>query len=450
MHSVYKNLLRLFFVCAGLTLALVFCTPLLFGGQISDSQAYGQTVYEIHFSGLEKTKPFVVKREFLFWEGDQLEEQKYKETIQRLWNLQIFYLINPSFERQKNGRIILHIEFKERWTVIPLVRFVGGGEVSQFVLGLYDVNLFGRYHELGGQIEVLGGALSERIWYGNARFLDTRMRFNVEAANLKRIRALYFNNEEHSRLRGAFNHERVRFANTWMYEFTPILFLNFGFEINQEHLTENQLTETHRKKNREFESLPADANGRSIIASLGLTLGRLNTKDFLSYGIRHKFLIEESNTIWGSELPFHRYFWESVYYTLLPLESNFGVRVTAAHSTAKAIQHTYFIGGLENVRGYLDGRFQDQSFWQTNLEYRIPSIHTPWLVVQHTAFFDIAGVSNRPAGFFESNHKPFASAGLGLRFLCPKIYQMMFRLDYGFAFDSRGSQGIAFGGSQFF
>src|SRR5690606_36018651 len=102
-----------------------------------------------------------------------------------------------------------------------------------------------------------------------------------------------------------------------------------------------------------------------------------------------------------------------------PYKQNVGGRLGLGMTSADDIEQQFFVGGFDTVRGYLDSRFKGRFVWYGNAEYRITSLDFPWLVLQHIAFVDATGVSDRLRTVGQLSG---ASTGLGLRVMVPKIY----------------------------
>jgi len=119
-------------------------------------------------------------------------------------------------------------------------------------------------------------------------------------------------------------------------------------------------------------------------------------------------------------------------------------------TNSKEIQNLYYIGGFENVRGYLDGQLRGQQFWQANAELRIPTFKWPWLVLQANLFVDMAQVDNSLDSAGVGRSDVFISSGFGVRLISPKIYRFIGRFDLALATSHPATSRFSFGVQQFF
>ena len=87
-----------------------------------------------------------------------------------------------------------------------------------------------------------------------------------------------------------------------------------------------------------------------------------------------------------------------------------------------------------------------------NTEYRHTIITKPWIVVQGNFFVDF-GTWRQPAGEFSDfvdNKNIRLFVGPGLRFILPKVFNAVVRIDYGFGMTRDDGHGVVFGVGQYF
>jgi hypothetical protein len=87
-----------------------------------------------------------------------------------------------------------------------------------------------------------------------------------------------------------------------------------------------------------------------------------------------------------------------------------------------------------------------------NTEYRYTLFEKGWFVMQGNAFID-AGTWQDPGGelgdLIEGENATLFS-GLGIRFIHKRIFNAVFRIDYGFSLGKKANNGIVFGIGQYF
>jgi mannose-6-phosphate isomerase-like protein (cupin superfamily) len=87
-----------------------------------------------------------------------------------------------------------------------------------------------------------------------------------------------------------------------------------------------------------------------------------------------------------------------------------------------------------------------------NTEYRHTLIDKSWFVLQGNGFVD-AGSWRNPGGDFGDfgdNQNLRVYPGVGLRFIHKKIFNAIFRIDYGYGVTKDASRGFVFGIGQYF
>jgi hypothetical protein len=87
-----------------------------------------------------------------------------------------------------------------------------------------------------------------------------------------------------------------------------------------------------------------------------------------------------------------------------------------------------------------------------NTEYRHTLYEKNWFVMQGNVFLD-SGTWRNPGGDlsdFTNADNVKVYSGLGLRFIHKKIFNAIFRIDYGFGISKNGTQGLVFGIGQYF
>ncbi|HFE39323.1 MAG TPA: hypothetical protein ENK06_13065, partial [Gammaproteobacteria bacterium] len=187
----------------------------------------------------------------------------------------------------------------------------------------------------------------------------------------------------------------------------------------------------------------------AIFNAVFVELGKLNYENYLIEGTFSKFSIKHSNRSFSSDITTTQLDWFNRIFWRLPYHANLGFRMNLGWTNTENIQYLYYIGGFQNIRGYFDGQFRSKTYWQMNAEYRIPSYRSHWLVLQHIFFIDVVGVGDKIADLKQNNQR-YASAGIGLRIISPRIYSFNGRIDIAPFTSGKSPSQISFGAQQFF
>lgn len=433
---------------------------------LKEARAYGCRTIRVEaivLEGLERTHRKVITREILFKEGGYASKRQLDESVTRLLNLGIFREVTYELITQrvpgddvasqgKYPRRVVKLKFDERWTTLPAFKFAQGGGVTQFVVGLYDVNVLGRYLELGAQYDRLGytdtfyngdAANSYVVWFRDPRFLDKFLWVGADLWSVKRIRTLY---DERGDAEGGFLLERLMLVLRLEHEIDRWLRAGVNLELMSDDFSYDFIPQERQDlQQRTFGKLPD--SGKAFVFRGTAKFGRVNQDDYNYDGLLFTQSLAHSDTLWGADFRFTQLESELRWYKKLPWRSNLALRLGLGLGSTQQIQHLYYLGGLDRVRGFVDSRFRGSNYWSANAEYRIAPFASRWLVVQPTAFIDAATASDAPG---ELTHLDAASAGLGLRIISPKIYRFVMRFDYAFALKDNVDAAFSFGAQQFF
>lgn len=399
-----------------------------------------QSIQELVVVGLVRTHQDVVTDELTFSVPGEATDAQIEESIQRLRNLGIFRTADHTLEPHPKGQKLV-ITVDEKWTLLPIFSLQSGGELSSFLIGAFDVNLLGRYLEIGGRYQRLGDTNSFVTWFYDPRFLDERQFAGVDFWWSNRIRTLYNASGEvdggYLRLRRL---ARVFYSKEVSRDF------QFGGGLTLQHdLFSYDLITDETRALQQANGLPRDTYATFLTGNL--RLGRYDMDNYLVQGVRFTQSVSVTAPILGSSFSAVESASLVTAFQRFPYKQNIGGRLGLAMTSAEDIEQQFFVGGFDTVRGYLDSRFRGPFVWYGNAEYRVTSLDFPWLVLQHTAFVDATGVSDRLRTVGRLNG---ASTGLGLRIMVPKIYSLVARIDYAVPLVGIHTSGLSFGAQQFF
>ncbi|MCA2960298.1 MAG: BamA/TamA family outer membrane protein [Silvanigrellales bacterium] len=407
----------------------------------------GRTIAAVRVEGLGRTDLSVVERELLFAPGQTVVERDIARSLQRLKNLRIFRDARARVEPAPDGSAVIVVTVEEKWTVIPVARFGGGGGSAFFVIGAYDLNLLGRYLEAGAQYENFNGIHGGVLWFRDPRLLGARQKLSLDAGTQGRTRVVYQGAD--SETVGAYVHRKRRVAAAVDREIFSWVTLGVGGEVVQDAFGTNTLTlEESRANQRNAFELPTSA--RTVLVQGRATFGGLNLDDYLVSGFQADVRLDLAKPLLRSQRDYHRVSIQGLAFGLLPFQQNLGARVGAGTTDALELPDRFFLGGLEHVRGYRDGEFVGRKIWYLNAEYRVPSLRTRLVVLQHVVFFDTGDAAQEWSRFRFVHSSTPRSAGAGLRFIVPPVARFNVRLDYAFALTRSKGRGIVFGMQQFF
>ena len=386
-------------------------------------------------------------RELPFSRGEMFTPEMEKESLTRLRNLLLFSEVNIGSEILNDGSILITITVKEKWTIIPIFKAGGGGGINYLTIGSYDINVLGQYLELGTQYERLGNTNSGVFWFRNPRFLDKRLKLSADIWQLSRNHLLY---DEEAELSGGYTNRRSRAHIYLEKEWRPALLVGLGVDFTEDSYSQDDLESDARLQNQ-INALTLPDGSSQLGTYISTQLGQLNYNNYLVEGVSLNLklhygfgLNKQSDDFVQKEIILKGFY-------LFPTGfGNIGAQLTMAESSSEDPHFQYYVGGLDAVRGYYHGQFLTPAYWKINGEYRLESIKSEWLVLQHIFFTDIGNPGENISASLASRESPFIGYGVGLRLISPRVYRFNVRLDYGFVAGRDGPGGFSFGFQQFF
>lgn len=418
--------------------------------------------------GLGRTRRKVVTRELLFEEGGYASIDQIEESMTRLRNLGLFREVSWELVSQKvagpdgipaetnpaRPSRVLRIRVDERWTMLPSFLLLRGGGLTRGAVGVSDINLFGRYIELGFQYDRLaldeaflqrGGAANSFVaWVRNPRFLDTFTMVGLDAWSTVRLRSIY--EDETGEREGGFTINRKMLVLRSRRELLWWLRVGLNVELVRDEFSFDYLPEETRDiQLANFGGPPPGGDTLGLRASV--RYGRVNRDDFYYDGWSLTQYIGHADQIWGSDFRFSQFENILLWYKRIPWRGNLAARLRAGTTNAEQIQWLYYLGGLNRVRGYPDSRFRGQSYWSLNAEYRVAPLANRWVTIQTLGFLDAGATTDEVFDFADLDA---ASLGLGVRLISPKIYGLVMRADYAWPLVNGTGGALSFGAQQFF
>lgn len=399
-------------------------------------------VVEIVLHGLTKTDPQVVLTELDVQIPEEMTYEDLENAIQRVWNLNLFVKVNYELTPlEGRGGSRLDIQLQDRWTTIPILKFGGGGGVQFYTLGVYDPNVMGRYLELGSQYENLGGQASFVGWWRRPQlFGNRRARFGGDVWNTTRNRMSY--DSERNEI-GGFTVARRRFNVFYDHFVTDFFRPGLAVDVQTDTVGESGLSSRSRKLNAERGEVPG---GRENFTFLRLysTFGRQDLREELVTGVSYQpsaqFQLNESGE--RDRLLVLRQ--ELLWATALDHRHNLAFRLAQGHHSRPSRGQDTYLGGLGEIRGFLDSQFRVRNYAFQNLEYRWPWRYSTKFTLQQVFFYD-AGWMDGDLGI-----RMVHAVGSGFRFVFPGFYRLNLRLDYGVSIGDLPGQNVSFGLQQFF
>lgn len=393
-----------------------------------------QQIDSIQFNGLKKNSESFLRSLILSQPNTVSDTILLNQDVKKLKRLTGISHATYSIEGNK---VIFTIE--ENHTLIPAVNIWSVDDIFSYKLGIYDYNLFGRNITFGGFYQYNG---------------EPSFGVNLFAPYL-------FSN----RLGLAVNVQKWSSKEPFYYteDATNYIYNNIGAEafLTYEHNFKNNF---RLGLNIGKDEYTYDSGVLNALVEQDITINKAIIKFLYEYnnldfnyqyvsGVKNTFTLQQHFTD-NKIQPSYLAGWNDImYFKRIGSKGNWASRLRAGLSTnSSSVFAPFAVDNNVNIRGV--GNLIDRGTGSLilNSEYR----HTlydkgGWFAVQGNVFVD-AGTWRHPGGelddFVEFGRGQLYS-GLGFRLIHKKIFNAIFRLDYGYSFENN-SGGIVFGIGQYF
>lgn len=362
---------------------------------------------EIRIEGLSRTKPFVVRRELQFSEGDLVDQHAFDLAVARLWNTGIFAHVDARVIREA-GRNVAVFKIEDKWTLIPIFDFASGGGAFFFDVGATDSNLAGRFLEATAEYQNFQGEHGGRAIFHDPRFLGTRTDLFVKGERLIRPRPGFSD----QRTLGSVEVDRLMFEDR----------IRVGFRVSV--FADRFLPPTHGTP-----FYPPNTN--TVLMEPSFRIGRVDTERLRLRGARLD-LRPGLGVNWGDNHgTYVSVVAEVLAFAMFGSRWNLATRVRGGGIDHVPEQLEFYAGGLDLIRGFPDNYVRTQAYALTNVELRFVAFDSTWVALMPVLFTD-AIAARAPSG----TPGTAVSTGFGMRVLSPKFVGTGARVDLAIPLES--------------
>lgn len=402
--------------------------------------AQENTISSLVIQGAKKTKIDFLEKIIETKKNNILDTLLLDKDITRLKRLPAISNASYRVVNVEGDSFEVYIDVEENFTVIPDISFWSTiNEDFAYRLGLSDYNFLGRNVRVGAFYQNTG--YSSYAFNMAAPYLfSNRFGLSVNFQDWTSEEPLYFDD-------GVANYKYNNVS-------TEVLGL---FEINFNHslqLGVNFFTEKYNYLNGFTDpSVPKDLKQDKKLLKLIYCYDHLNY--FYQYlgGFKSIFYgqyVATENDFRNAYLIFWNDF---LFFKRFGSKGNWANRLRFGLASNDDSPFSPFaVDNNTNLRGV--GYVVDRGTGSIvlNTEYRYTLFEKEWFVIQSNTFVD-AGTWRSPGGDFDDfldsdNIKVYA--GVGLRFMHKRIFNAIFRIDYGYGLTKDASKGFVFGVGQYF
>lgn len=420
---------------------LLFCIA-FFYVLIGNSQNV-KIVQEVEFLGNKKTKKTVLIKKVKTKKNVVLDTLQLNEDIQQL--IRLPSIANATYTVTENETDFVTVKFniQENFTLIPTfsVYTTNDSEIA-YGINVTEVNLLGRNMMLSG-------------FYLRDVFDSYGANFRAPSLFSEKFGiAVSYNN---------YNYKEPVFFDTGTvnYKYGNEAYEILGlYQLNLKHRFElgvNSFQEKYTYINRGGDVVPPthvlDVTEDKLLFKFLYDYNNIKYHYHYVSGFRFIYNFQYVVNRTSSETPGFYINWaDFLYYKRFGEKGNWASRVRAGLSTNNDSPFAPFsLDNNVNIRGV--GNVVDRGTGSivANTEYRYDLFSYKSLVVQSNMFVD-AGVWRKPGGELSQLvdlTEAQVFSGLGLRFIHEKIYNAVFRIDYGFSLND-STRGFVIGVGQYF
>lgn len=405
------------------------------------SFASAQKIVDVKVQGNKKLKSAFVKKIALVKIGTVLDSTLLEEDIKLLKRLpsiaHAYYQVFPA-NKPKEYNVFYNIE--ENFTIIPSANvYTTNDDEFAFRVGLYEYNLFGQNITFGGfyqddifssfGLNLRAPYLFSRKWGLAINYQDLTTQepvfFDITTADYR------------------YNNESIEALVLFQPNF------NNRFEVGINYFTEDY----EYLSGATSPNVPQELVVKKLLYKLIYAYNNINYYYQYLEGFSSVFNFQYVTST-DNVLPEFVIGWNDfLYYKRVGEKGNWANRLRLGLATNNDSPFAPFsVDNNLNIRGVGNIIDRGTGVIVLNTEYRHTFVDKDWFALQGNAFID-AGSWRNPGGDFgdfgdSQNFRVYP--GVGLRFIHKKIFNAIFRIDYGYGITPDSTNGFVFGIGQYF
>ena len=399
-----------------------------------------QIVSDLKVQGNKKLKTSFVKKISLIKSGVVLDSVLIEQDIRRLKRLpsvsHAYYQVFHSIDNQYN----VYYNIEENFTIIPSVNvYTTNDDEFAYKLGLYEFNLLGRNIALGGfyQKDIYS---SYAINFRAPNLFNRKLGLALNYQDLTTQEPVFF---DETTADYRYNNESLEILGLYELDFQ-----------NRIELGTTYFTEDYKYKSGATNpNVPQELNVHKLLYKLIYKFNNLDYYYQYVSGFRSQLSLQYVTST-SDDLPEFLIGWNDFFFfKRFNEKGNWANRLRVGFSTNDTTPFAPFsVDNNINIRGVGNTIDRGTASIVYNTEYRYTLLDKNWFVLQGNAFVD-SGAWRNPGGDlsdFTNSDNIKVYSGLGLRFMHKKIFNAIFRIDYGIGLTKDATSGLVFGIGQYF
>jgi outer membrane protein assembly factor BamA len=408
---------------------------------VPTSYAQEMHVADLKVQGNKKISTNFIKRISTTKGGQTLDSLRLENDIKRLKRLPaIAHAYFQVFPADKENEYNVFYNIEENLTIIPSASvYTSSNGDFAYRLGLYEFNMFKQNIAFGGfyQNDIYNSyGINLRAPY----LFSSKLGMAINYQNLATQEPVFFNNTSAN-----YKYNNKSFEVLGLYEFTFKHRIALGL---------NYFTEQYNYKfGATSPEIPLQLKVKKLLYKAGYTFDNLEYDYQYISGFKSILNVQYVLSRDNSQPTFSIVINDFLYFNRITKTTNWASRLRLGVATNKESPFAPFsVDNNLNIRGVGNIIDRGTAAIVLNTEFRKTVYEKNWFVLQGNAFID-AGTWRNPGGNFgdfEKEENIRIYPGLGLRFIHKRIFNAIFRIDYGYGITKNASTGLVFGIGQYF
>ena len=404
------------------------------------SSAQENLVTDIKIEGTKRTKVQFLRKLIQVKPGSVLDSLAIQQDMERLKRLpsishasfQVFSAVNNTYK--------VHYKIEENFTLIPFANlFSSSNDDFAFRIGLQEFNLLGKNITLGGfyQYDIFNSyGISVRAPY----LFSSKLGLAFNYHNFTTQEPVFFDDTS-----ADYKYNNEGFELLGLYEFNFQNRVELGFSL----FTEDYSYISGATNPNVPLALNVDKHLFKFIYNYD------NRSYFYQYvsGFRSMLNLQYVGSSDATLPEFVIGFNDFAYFKRIGERGNWASRLRLGLASNVDTPFAPFtVDNNLNIRGVGNTIDRGTGAIVINTEYRHTLIDKNWFVLQSNVFIDGGSWRNPGGDFgdFSDSQNIRIYPGIGLRFLHKKVFNAIFRIDYGYGITKDSSRGLVFGIGQYF
>lgn len=416
---------------------------LLFGSSLFSQEPI---ITELQFSGLKKTKERFLRRLLKVKMNTPYDSLLVVKDIERLKRLP--GIANATYEISDKGESkVLIYKIEENFTIIPGLRIATAVDGSfAYRVSVFDFNFSGNNQLVGAFYEKNVFSSYGAFWEHPFLFSDkVGLGFNYQ--NVTTQEPVFFEEGDKDY---RFNSEMVEGNILFSFDFNNEAELG-AIYARETYLFEGDTPIPNRPGSLQADKLTYRGVYRFVDLDIDYQYFDGTTSEFTAQYVNFLNGDAPGEEFLNSFLSLRN---DLIYYKKVRDRGNWASRLRLAATVGNEDSPfaPFTLDNQLNIRGVGNVVDRGTAAIVLNTEYRHTFYERGWFVVQGNAFVDV-GTWRKPGEEFSQLFDGSSSRlypGVGFRFIHKRIFNAVFRLDYGFGIGSEATNGIVFGIGQYF